>query len=224
MTKTSLSTVEDRPGLVPAGRDIEKESFRIIDEEMAGHGFSPDRWSVVRRVIHTTGDLDYARQIRFHPQALASAVEAIRSGAAIYTDTRMIQAGLSPWRLRWFANPVSTPVLEADSQRRAEELGTTRSVAAFRHVGNRMNGAIVAVGNAPTALLEVIRLVEEEGVRPALIIGVPVGFVQAAESKEALHRLEEVPSITVLGRKGGSTVAVAVLHGLLEHAAAERNN
>jgi precorrin-8X/cobalt-precorrin-8 methylmutase len=158
-----------------------------------------------------------------HPLALGSAVEALRSGAGIFTDTRMIQVGLSPWRLQWFGNPVVTPVLEAETQRRAEEMGTTRSVAAFRQVGRRMDGQIVAVGNAPTALLEVIRLVEQDGVRPALVIGVPVGFVQAAESKEALHRLEDVPSITVKGRKGGSTVAVAILHALLEHARTDRN-
>ncbi|MCU0589334.1 MAG: precorrin-8X methylmutase [Syntrophobacteraceae bacterium] len=217
------SSIEDRPGLVPAGREIERESFRIIDQEMDGHGFPSDHWAVVRRVIHTTGDLDYASRMRFHTLALESAAEALRSGAGIYTDTRMIQVGLSPWRLQWFGNPVLTPVLEPESQRWAEEMGTTRSVAAFRHVGGRMDGQIVAVGNAPTALLEVIRLVEEDGVRPALVIGVPVGFVQAAESKEALHRLESVPSITVLGRKGGSTVAVAILHALLEHAGMDRN-
>lgn len=219
----SSSSIEDRPGLVAAGREIERESFRIIDREMGGHGFPSDHWTVVRRVIHTTGDLDYASRMRFHAQALGSAAEALRSGAGIYTDTRMIQVGLSPWRLQWFGNPVLTPVLDQESQRWAEEMGTTRSVAAFRRAGGRMDGQIVAVGNAPTALLEVIRLVGEEGVRPALIIGVPVGFVQAAESKDALHRLESVPSITVLGRKGGSTVAVAILHALLEHARTDRN-
>jgi precorrin-8X/cobalt-precorrin-8 methylmutase len=128
----------------------------------------------------------------------------------------MIQVGLSPWRIDWFGSQVVTPVLEPESQRWAEELGTTRSVAAFRHVGPQLGGQIVAVGNAPTALLEVVRLVEEDGLRPALVIGVPVGFVQAAESKEALHRLQTIPSITVSGRKGGSTVAVAILHALLE--------
>lgn len=217
-----VSSTEDRPGLVPAGREIEAESFRIIDHEMAGHGFPPDQWAVVRRVIHTTGDMDYARCISIHPRALGAAAEALRSGTGIYTDTRMIQVGLSPWRLEWFGNPVFTPVLEAGSQRRAEETGTTRSVAAFRGVGKRLDGQIVAVGNAPTALLEVIRLVEEDRVRPAVVIGVPVGFVQAAESKEALRRLEEIPSITVLGRKGGSTVAVAIVHALLEHARTDR--
>jgi precorrin-8X/cobalt-precorrin-8 methylmutase len=216
----SPSSTEDRPGLVVAGREIERESFRIIDAEMAGHGLPPDQWAVVRRVIHTTGDPDYVNRVSFHSSAVSSAAEALRSGSRIYTDTRMIQVGLSPWRLDWFGNQVVTPVLEPQSQRWAEEQGTTRSVAAFRHVGAQLGGQIVAVGNAPTALLEVVRLVEEEDVRPALVIGVPVGFVQAVESKEALHQLREVPNITVLGRKGGSTVAVAILHALLEWARA----
>ncbi|MCU0588864.1 MAG: precorrin-8X methylmutase [Syntrophobacteraceae bacterium] len=217
MSVAPFST-EDRPGLVAVGREIERESFRIIDQEMGDHGLPRDRWTVVRRVIHTTGDPDYASRIHFHPRAMESGAEALRAGSVIYTDTRMIQVGLSPWRLQWFGNRVVTPVLEPQSQRWAEELGTTRSVAAFRHVGGAIDGQIVAVGNAPTALLEVIRLVEETGARPALVIGVPVGFVQAVESKEALHGLADTPSITVLGRKGGSTVAVAILHALLEWA------
>ncbi|MFP5212492.1 MAG: precorrin-8X methylmutase [Acidobacteriota bacterium] len=206
----------DRPGLVAAGREIETESFRIIDSEMGEHSFAPDEWPVVRRVIHTTGDFDYARIIRFNASAIESGVAALRRGATIFTDTRMIRVGLSPWRLGWFGNEVMTPVTEPESQQWAEAMGTTRSVAAFRHFGKRFEGAIVAVGNAPTALLETIRLAAEEGIRPALIVGVPVGFVQAAESKEALIDVENQPAIAVLGRKGGSTVAVAILHALLE--------
>jgi precorrin-8X/cobalt-precorrin-8 methylmutase len=214
--KTMPTVIEDRPGLVAAGREIEQESFRLIDTEMADHGFPGDQWPVVRRVIHTTGDPDYAHRMRFHVSAISSAVEALHSGAAIYTDTRMIQVGLSPWRLEWFGTRVVTPVLDPESQSWAEEQGTTRSVAAFRRAGNALNGQIVAVGNAPTALMEVLRLAREEGVRPALVIGAPVGFVQAEESKDSLFQLQSLPSITVLGRKGGSTVAVAILHALLE--------
>ncbi|GLI35100.1 precorrin-8X methylmutase [Desulforhabdus amnigena] len=207
-----------RTGLVEAGRRIEEESFRIIDAEMGEHSFTLEQWQVVRRVIHTTGDFDYSNWIRFHPRAVAVGVDALRRGANIYTDTRMIQAGLSPWRLQWFGNSVVTPAVQAESQQWAEKWGTTRSVAAFRHYASEFNGAIIAIGNAPTALLEVSRLIKEEGIRPALVIGVPVGFVQAAESKEALWEMKDQPSITVLGRKGGSSVAVAVLHALLEWA------
>ena len=206
----------DVPGLVGAGREIESESFRIIDAEMGDHSFAPDAWSIVRRVIHTTGDFDYAGRVRIHPRAIAAGMEALRRGAGIVTDTRMIQAGLAPWRLTWFGNEVLTPAALPESRVWAEEAGTTRSVAAMRHSAARLEGAIVAVGNAPTALLETIRLIREDGVRPALVIGVPVGFVQARESKEALFLMEEQPSITVLGRKGGSSVAVAILHALLE--------
>jgi precorrin-8X/cobalt-precorrin-8 methylmutase len=205
-----------RPGLVAAGREIEAESFRIIDAEIGPHAFQPGEWTVVRRIIHTTGDFDYARWVRFHPRAIAAGVEALQHGVAIYTDTRMIQVGLSPWRLQWFGNQVVTPVTDPESQAWAKELGTTRSVAAFRRLAPQLHGAIVAIGNAPTALLETIRLIRQADIRPALVIGVPVGFVQAAESKEALWGLQDQPAVTSLGRKGGSTVAVAILHALLE--------
>lgn len=213
----------DRPGLVRAGREIEEESFRIIDSEMGAHDFPWEQWQVVRRVIHTTGDFDFARWMRFHPEAVSRGCAALHSGCRIYTDTRMIQVGLSPWRLKWFGNQVVTPALEPESQRWAEEMGTTRSVAAFRHHAGRLDGALVVIGNAPTALLEVCRMVREEGVRPALIVGVPVGFVQAAESKDALWRMNSQPAITVLGRKGGSSIAVAILHALFELAKQERD-
>jgi precorrin-8X/cobalt-precorrin-8 methylmutase len=217
MAHPELRTPNDhRPGLVAAGQEIEAESFRIIDTEAGAHAFPPDHWSVVRRIIHTTGDFDYAQWVRFHPLAISAGVQALRVGAAIFTDTRMIQVGLSPWRLQWFDNAVVTPVTDPDSQAWARDLGTTRSVAAFRHQAEHLRGAIVAIGNAPTALLETIRLIRQNNIHPALVIGVPVGFVQAAESKESLWQLPDQPVITCLGRKGGSTVAVAILHALLE--------
>ncbi len=210
----------DRPGLVHAGRQIEEESFRIIDAEIGDHGFSPAEWEIARRVVHATGDFEYAGLMRFRPKALASGIAALRQGNSILVDTRMIQSGISPWRLQWFGNAVETPPADPDSQQWAETMGTTRSVAAFRYYSGRLDGGIVAIGNAPTALLEVLRLVREDGFRPALVIGVPVGFVQAAESKEALWQSEDLPAITVLGRKGGSSVALAILHALLELARA----
>jgi precorrin-8X/cobalt-precorrin-8 methylmutase len=210
----------DRPGLVQAGREIEEQSFGIIDAEIGDHPFPPGHWQVVRRVIHTTGDFDYANLMRFHPEAIASGVTALRQGATIFTDTRMIQTGLSPWRLQWFGNSVVTPPVEPESQKWAEALGTTRSVAAFRHYSRQLDGGMVAIGNSPTALLELLRMIREDGVRPALVIGAPVGFVQAAESKDALWNLKEPPAITILGRKGGSSVAVAIVHALLELARA----
>lgn len=211
-----MNDAGNRPGLVQAGREIEEKSFGIIDAEMGEHAFPIEQWSVVRRVIHTTGDFDYATLLRFHPDAVASGIAALKRGASIFCDTRMIQTGLSPWRLQWCGSSVVTPPAEPRSQQWAEALGTTRSVAAFRHYSRQLNGGIAAIGNSPTALLELLRLIEEDGMQPALVIGVPVGFVQAAESKSVLWELKRQPSITVLGRKGGSTVAVAILHALLE--------
>ena len=207
---------EERPGLIEAGRQIELESFRIIEEEIGGHSFPPDQWKIIRRVIHTTGDFDYAQRIRFTPDAVSRGIEALRRGTRIYADTRMIRAGLSPWRLAWHGNEVVCPAGNASCQELAERTGVTRTLAAFRDCAPGLDGAVIAIGNAPTALLEVIRLIEKEGVRPGLVIGVPVGFVQAEESKNVLFSVAKQPSITVLGRKGGSSVAVAIIHALLE--------
>jgi precorrin-8X/cobalt-precorrin-8 methylmutase len=212
--------VKERPGLVKAGQEIENESFRIIDEEMGEHCFPVEQWKIIRRVIHTTGDFDFAQRTRFSNGAVASGVKALRDGACIYTDTRMIRAGLAPWRLAWFGNEVVTPVDGQESQELAANTGVTRTLAAFRNCGASLDNSVIAIGNAPTALQEVVRLISEEGVRPALVIGVPVGFVQAEESKDALWQLQDTPVITVLGRKGGSSVAVAIAHALLELAKA----
>jgi precorrin-8X/cobalt-precorrin-8 methylmutase len=218
--EVEMADALNRPGLVEAGRTIEMKSFQIIDDEMRGHSFPQDEWQIIRRVIHTTGDFEYAPLFRFHPLAIGAGMEALKKGATIVTDTRMIKVGLSPWRLSRFGNAVITPAAEPESQSWAEALGTTRTVAAFRHVRSMLQDSIVAIGNAPTALLEVLRLIAEEDIRPALVIGVPVGFVQAAESKDGLWRQNQQPAITIFGRKGGSTVAVAILHGLMELAGA----
>ncbi|MEJ5300533.1 MAG: precorrin-8X methylmutase [Thermodesulforhabdaceae bacterium] len=202
--------------IVPVGKSIEEESFRIIDEEIGFHGFDELHWPIVRRVIHTTGDFEFARLIHFHPEAISSCKKALRRGATIFVDTRMIAAGLSPRRLEKFGVEVKVPVSDPETHRLAKEWGVTRSVAAFRSVGRELDGSIVAVGNAPTALIEIVRLVEEGVALPSLVVGVPVGFVQAVESKKLLREISFVPSITVEGRKGGSPVAVAMLHGLMD--------
>ncbi|MGA2400839.1 MAG: precorrin-8X methylmutase, partial [Syntrophobacteraceae bacterium] len=164
-----------RRDLVKAGMEIERESFRIIEEEMGQHSFPFDQWRIIRRVIHTTGDFDYAKRIRFTADAISCGIQAFRSRACIYADTRMIQAGLSPWRLQWHGNEVVCPAESPQSRELAEKTGVTRTLAAFRDSSASLNGAVIAIGNAPTALLEVTRLIEEDGVRPALVIGVPVG-------------------------------------------------
>lgn len=206
----------NRPGLVKAGREIELESFRIIEEEMGEHSFPDDQWKIIRRVIHTTGDFDYAQRIRFSSGAVSRGIEAFKNSACIYADTRMIEAGLSPWRLEWHNNEVVCPTSDPQCQELAEKTGTTRTLAAFRNCAHGLDGAVIAIGNAPTALLEVIRMIKEDGVRPGLVIGVPVGFVQAEESKNSLLDVVDQSSITILGRKGGSSVAVAIIHAFLE--------
>ncbi len=207
--------------------EIERESFRIIQGELGKHGFTEAELAVVTRVIHTTGDFEFGRIMRIHPAAISSGVAALRRGAAVVTDVTMVQAGISAEMLgRWGGRTVCD--IRADeviAQARAE--GATRSTVAIRRNAAQIHGGIVAIGNAPTALLEALRLVREEGVRPALIVGVPVGFVNAVESKDELAGIGsedpawDIPFITALGRKGGSPVAAAIVNALLRLAEAE---
>ena len=194
--------------------EIERESFRIIREEMKETGYSEPELVVVVRVIHATADFEFQDIMRFHPQAVDSGVEAIRRGCTIVTDVRMVQVGIADAILTEFGGQTVCDIRHPSVYKQAQVLGTTRSTMAMRLNADNIDGGIVAVGNAPTALLEVIRLVREEGIRPALVVGVPVGFVKAVESKDELLTLD-VPYITAVGRKGGSTVAVATLNALL---------
>jgi precorrin-8X/cobalt-precorrin-8 methylmutase len=193
---------------------IEAKSFEIIEREMAGHGFGPREWMVVRRIIHATADFDLGRSVLFHQEAIRSGIEAIRRGCVIVADVQMVQVGISKISCSRFGNRVYCGIGDRDVARRAKAAGLTRAIISMRKARKKLHGGIVAIGNAPTALLEVIRLVQEEGIIPALIIGVPVGFVSAAESKEELSKLH-TPYITNRGRKGGTPVAVATVNALL---------
>ena len=194
--------------------EIERESFRIIRAEMSQNSFSEEELAIVVRVIHATADFDFQDIMRFHPQAVESGLAAIRQGCTIVTDVRMVQVGITDSILAEFGGQTVCDIKHPSVYRQAQALGLTRSTMAMRQNADNIHGGIVAIGNAPTALLEVIRLVREEGVRPALIVGVPVGFVKAVESKDELLTLD-VPYITAVGRKGGSTVAAATLNALL---------
>lgn len=207
------------PPIVPAGAAIEAASFRLIEDQIGDQKiYDTQQWPVVRRMIHTSGDLALHGFIHFHPQAVSAGVQAFRQGVPLIVDVEMIRAGLTARRLaplrltvhQWNADP------QVIAQAQAE--GTTRSVQAMRHGWRKglLTGSVVAIGNAPTALLELIRLLQEEGVRPALIVGVPVGFIAAAESKEALMMRHDIPWITIRGTKGGSTLAVSALHALMD--------
>lgn len=207
--------------------DIESNSMAIITAELAEKGISlePGTESVVRRVIHTTADFDYATNLTFTKDAVRLGSAALAGGAPIVTDTNMAKAGISKPALHKLGSDVFCYMADSDVAAAAKAAGTTRAVTAMRHAAALHPRSVYAVGNAPTALLQLSELIRT-GFRPALIIGVPVGFVNVVESKEELLRTCEtydVPAIVALGRKGGSNVAAAVCNALL-YAAADLQN
>jgi precorrin-8X/cobalt-precorrin-8 methylmutase len=204
--------------LTALGRAIEHDSFALIDAEVGdAHSYAASQWPVVRRMIHASADFEFNGLTFFHPEAIEAGIAAIRRGAPVVADVEMICVGLSRPRLAHFGMKAHQFISDEDVIAAAKANGGTRAIEAMRkaHRLGLLEGSIVAVGNAPTALIEVVRLIEEEGVRPALVLGMPVGFVSAAESKERLMAQQEVPWIAIRGRKGGSTLAVAALHALL---------
>nr|VFK28263.1 MAG: precorrin-8X methylmutase [Candidatus Kentron sp. MB]VFK32533.1 MAG: precorrin-8X methylmutase [Candidatus Kentron sp. MB]VFK75969.1 MAG: precorrin-8X methylmutase [Candidatus Kentron sp. MB] len=215
--------------LTHAGRQIENDSFAIIDQEAGPHAYTSDQWPIVRRMIHATADFEFNGLTRFHPQAITAGIQAILAGRPIISDVEMIRVGLAKTRLTHFGIHVHQFIDDEDVIVNARQKGTTRATQSMRkaHEQGLVDGSIIAIGNAPTALLEIIRLVDEENARPALVIGMPVGFVSAAESKARLIAnqvtgIAEVPWISIEGRKGGSTLVVAALHALLALAEAQQ--
>ena len=200
------------------GPEIEARSFEIIDQEAPVHGFTVDEWQVVRRMIHTVGDFSIMANVVFSPTAIASALAALRAGQPIYTDSNMIRSGLSLVRLRSVCpayGPESLVCYVSDGEvaRLAREQNLPRSLLAVQKAKSFLDGAIALIGNAPVALLEINRLILEEGIKPALVVAMPVGFVHVLESKEEAAE-SGVPFITLTGRRGGSPLAVSVLHAL----------
>ena len=203
--------------------DIERTSLAIITEELNQMGliFPENTAPVVKRVIHTTADFDYARNLHFTPGAVAAGIAALRSGTPIVTDTTMALAGISKPGLAKLGTTALCYVADPEVAAAAKQQGTTRAVAAVYKAAAAYPGAILAVGNAPTALLTIADQIEA-GLRPALVIGVPVGFVNVVESKERLFAVCQecgVPAIVAMGRKGGSTVAAAICNALVYSAA-----
>lgn len=195
--------------------EIETESFRIIDAEAGEHDWSPAEWQVVRRAVHTSADFEYVRSMVFSEGAVEQAVAALKSGWGIVTDTNMALSGISKARLTRFGTRVSCHVADPDVSETAKQEGITRSIAAMRKAVADPGNRIFVIGNAPTALFELLRLTEEGKADPALIIGLPVGFVGAEESKNALAATGQgIAFITNMGRKGGSNVAAAVVNAL----------
>lgn len=198
------------------GLFIEQKSFNIIKTEMSVD-FSALELPIVQRVIHTTGDFDFEQIIRFHPQAIQQGCGAIKQGLDIFVDVKMAEAGINKTLLKGFGGRILCYISDEDVLIRAERERLTRAEASVdkvvRESGPRIG--IVAIGNAPTALLRVMELIDNGSFNPALVIGVPVGFVSAVESKELLSS-KGYPYITCLGRKGGSAVAVAILNALMK--------
>ncbi|MFH1489101.1 MAG: precorrin-8X methylmutase [Pseudomonadota bacterium] len=193
--------------------EIEAQSFRMIDEEAGAHNFPPEQWPVVRRMIHTSADFEYKETVRFHPDALKAGIEAIRQGKTIITDTNMARVGIRKNELSRFGAAVQCYISDPKVGRIAAETGATRAKAAVDVAIETMSGGIYVIGNAPTALLRLIELIGSGQASPALVIGLPVGFVNAAESKAALIELDH-PYISNIGRKGGSNVAASVVNAL----------
>ena len=221
---STVNTVTEQ--LTRAGQAIEHDSFAIIDAEAGPHGYTAAQWQVVRRMIHANADFDFNGLTDFHPQAVEAGIRAMLAGATpVVADVEMICSGLSQPRLAHFGMRTHQFISDADVIATAQAEDTTRAVQAMRkaHRAGLLDGAIVGIGNAPTALIELVRLIREEGVRPALVVGMPVGFVAAAESKDLMAEVAEVPWLVIRGRKGGSTLVVAALHALLALAEARQN-
>ena len=218
---TENNTVTEQ--LTAVGRAIEHDSFAIIDSEAGPHAYTGEQWPLVRRMIHANADFEFNGLTAFHPDAMQAGLAAVlKGGTPIVADVEMICVGLSAPRLKHFGLTTHHYISDADVIEVAKAEETTRAVQAMRKAQRlgKLEGAIVGIGNAPTALIELVRLIREEGVRPALVVGMPVGFVSAAESKDLLMTLNEVPWVAIKGRKGGSTLVVAAIHALLSLAEA----
>ena len=206
-----------------SGEEIEARSMERIEKEVPSHPFGPEEWQVVRRMIHTTGDVGLIDLVRFSPGAVFHGVEALQSGRAIYVDSRMIQSGLSLKRLQsvhksYQASDIICHVDDEEVFEKARQQKLPRSLFAVQKANPILNTGLVVFGNSPVGLLELNRLIQEEKIRPALVIAMPVGFVHVIESKEELMSLD-VPFIALPGRRGGSPLAVSVVHALCTIAA-----
>jgi len=198
------------------GQSIEDASMKMIDDEIGTHQYNEKEWSIVRRIIHSTADFDFAREnkIIFHIEAIESGIKALKNGCSIVVDVNGVIGGMNKQNPKDFQNRIICNISNPEIMEMAKNENKTRSQVSMRAALSDINGGIVAIGNAPTALMEVIQMIKEGIVEPALIIGIPVGFICAAESKEELSKLERTPFITNKGRKGGSSSASAIINAL----------
>ena len=194
--------------------DIEKRSFEIITEELGDTPLLPGTELVVKRCIHTSADFDYARNLCFSPDVIEKAMDAIKNGACIVTDTQMAKSGINKRALARYGGEVYCFMSDEDVAATAKANGTTRATASMDKAAQLDKPLIFAIGNAPTALVRLYELIEEGKLNPALIIGVPVGFVNVVQSKELIMKAD-VPYIVARGRKGGSNIAACICNALL---------
>ncbi len=199
------------------GQSIEDESMEIIEREIGSHTYSDMEWPIVRRIIHATADFDFAgkNKIVFHKDAIKSGTSALKNGCNIITDVNGVIGGLNKQNPKDFGNDIICNISDPGLAERAKQVNKTRAQMSMRVAASKMNGGIVVIGNAPTALLEVIKMIRVWALKPALVIGIPVGFVSAAESKEELQTID-VPFITNVGRKGGSSCAASIVNALFK--------
>ena len=197
--------------------EIEKRSFEIITEELEQEGIVlPEiQAPITKRCIHTSADFDYAKNLVYSEHAVEKALEAIRGGASIVTDTQMGRSGINKKRLEQYGGQVYCFMSDEDVAAAAKANGTTRAAASMDKAAALGRDVIFAVGNAPTALVRLYELIKEGKIRPELIIAVPVGFVNVVQSKELILSLKETPSIVARGRKGGSNIAACICNALL---------
>ena len=195
-------------------KEIETRSFEIITEELGDTPLIPGTELIVKRCIHTSADFDYAENLCFSEGAVEMAMDAIRNGACIVTDTQMAKAGINKKALAKYGGEVFCFMSDEDVAAKAKELGCTRATASMDKAASMGKPLIFAIGNAPTALVRLYELIQEKKISPYLIIGVPVGFVNVVQSKEMIMETD-TPYIVARGRKGGSNIAACICNALL---------
>lgn len=194
---------------------IEDKSMSLIDPFIGDMPLTEEEKTVYSRMIHASGDVDYGHLIAAGEGAVRAGIEALNGGCSIYCDVEMVRTGINKNALRQLGGQTFCRVSDPEIVKSAAEKGIARSLEAMHSFGTDLNGSVIAIGNAPTALFEAVRMTLEEGIRPALIIGIPVGFVGAAESKEYLIHHSPVPYITVRGTKGGSSIAASAVNAMM---------
>lgn len=205
------------------GQEITNKSFDLIKKRLGGFTAPEMEMEIIIRIAHTTGDVDFATTFRFPEGAVAAGVAALKAGSSVITDVEMVRTGVRKNLLEELGGEALCFLNDPDIFEKVKDSGTTRSALAMEKAASRLNGAVVAIGNAPTALFKLMEMVDKGEVKPALIVGVPVGFIGALESKQVLAE-KPYKHITNLSERGGSPIAAAIVNGLLSLAVQDSRN